>query len=322
MPSPKSVKRLDKPSEPLAPWFVREREPMKCKTFFLDSGAFSLYYRFAHKRPASERWAFYDSAEFWQYLQAYAEFVLKWGASIDHYANLDVLRNPKLSWRNQQILEENYGLKPIPVLHVGTPLKWVDHYLSRGYPYIGLGAFTTAGRREAREWTDRVFRILCPASNHHLPLVKVHGFAMTGWYLMTRYPWFSVDSTAWLTMGINGKIYIPRRLHGQYSFEKIPYTVGVSDQLVEARKQKYVYIDSYSPGARKVILDWLEFNGIPFGRRGANGEVIEEGVSTSDQYRLWNNLQLFEMWHRSLPPWPWAFAPEEPVLRGMMDSPQ
>jgi hypothetical protein len=55
---------------------------------------------------------------------------------------------------------------------------------------------------QPRLWLDEVFA-------HYLtfagaPIIKVHGFGMTTFELMARYPWYSVDSSSWLMGGRNG----------------------------------------------------------------------------------------------------------------------
>jgi hypothetical protein len=60
---------------------------------FLDSGAFTLWTKaqaYANKH-GGDRWAYYETDEFWNYIDHYARFVRKYGRAVDYYANVDVI---------------------------------------------------------------------------------------------------------------------------------------------------------------------------------------------------------------------------------------
>lgn len=145
---------------------------------FADSGAFS-----AHEQNSVVA------------LDEYAEWLLRWGDHFCTYANLDVIRDPEKTWENQKKLEDEYGLSPLPVFHIGTPWKWLDRYLSAGYRYIALGGMAGLGtsRDLLDKWLTLVFRKLSSAN------AVAHGFGITSWTLLKKYPWYSVDSSAWTT---------------------------------------------------------------------------------------------------------------------------
>lgn len=155
-------------------------------SLFLDSGAHSLYSKYAKGGDYS----YFDSSDFWAYLDDYALWIKKYPHAFDYYANVDVIYNPELSWKVLKFLEQEHGLNPVPVIHSRTALKWVHKHLEAGYKYIGLGGLgqlTTKSQYYA--WADSVFSILCPKSNDYHPIVDVHGFAMTSYDLLVRYPW-------------------------------------------------------------------------------------------------------------------------------------
>jgi hypothetical protein len=140
---------------------------------FADSGAFS----------AMTQGAKVD-------LEEYARWLLRYKHWFGVYANLDVIRHAELTWSNQQILEDRYGLEPLPVFHVAEGWDWLHHYLER-YRYIALGV---AGHPTSRYmgWVVRCFK-----ERGDPPRAAYHGFGITSWKALRSFPWYSVDSSSW-----------------------------------------------------------------------------------------------------------------------------
>lgn len=156
-------------------------------SLFLDSGAHSLYTKELIKKQHSESYSFYESDDFIKYVDEYAAFIKKYKRYIDVYVNVDVIFNPEKSYDIQRYLEDKHDLKPLPVVHFGSDLKWVEFYIDRGYDYIGLGGLgQEVTRNQYINWADRVFELICDTPKR-LPKVKTHGFAMTSLKLMLRY---------------------------------------------------------------------------------------------------------------------------------------
>src|SRR5690606_5885633 len=101
-------------------------------SIFLDSGAFSFHsesLKYWKAKKGRDRWKYYHTREFKEKLDEYANFIKKHMKEYNFlYANLDVIGNPELTWRNQKYLEEEHNLSPIPVIHKGD-IKWLDFYL-------------------------------------------------------------------------------------------------------------------------------------------------------------------------------------------------
>ncbi len=192
---------------------------------FLDSGAFSL-------NTKAQRWQsqhntkrddYYQTPDYQDFVNAYISFVKKYKVGIDLYANMDVIGNAALTWKNQKYLER-HGLHPVPVVHFGTDpdLLWVRRYVDSGYKMIGLGAMVGRMNTSAcRLWLDKCFNYICDTPTRQ-PRVKVHGFGITLFRVLVRYPWWSVDSTAWLKMAAYGRLFVPRRCHGEFNFRQPP----------------------------------------------------------------------------------------------------
>lgn len=291
--------------------------------FFLDSGAHSLYNTFVLKRrhiKREDKWDMYQSKDFEKYVNSYVKFVKKFQHAIDYYVSIDVIFNPELSWRNLKLLESK-GINPIPVIHHGTPLKWIEKHLEEGYEFLGIGGLgqeVTVNRYYA--WADKVFDMLCPASNGFKPIVRTHGFAMTSYNLIMRYPWWSVDSASWIKAAAYGMIYIPKKHKGEFAYFRDVKVAGETSRVYDIRPSSYsvsslfdkkktlqkkdvliesdaTLIENYEAQPRAVkalINDWLEFIGIPLGSVDKEGKMVEYGVLSHHKARAHANLLYFQ----------------------------
>lgn len=285
------------------------------KSHFFDSGAFTLWTRAAvyAKEHGCGRWDFYDTPEHWQYLDDYAAFVKTHSDAIDHYANVDVIPNPELTWRNQQYLENKHGLRPVPCVHYRDKdnLKWLRHYIDKGYDFIALGGLVgSTSQDECKRWIDSCFSLICPGPSY-LPIVKIHGFGVTQYELLLRYPWYSVDSTSWTKVGAFGGIIVPQRRtrNGklEFVFDRTPRIIKMSADSPQ-KKLEGAHYHSLRPLEQQVIQDWLKEIGVPLGRAGDDGRILERGVITFHTYRRSANLMFFErMRAEAVPEYPWAF---------------
>lgn len=211
--------------ERILPTKTRERKTERAEErigeFFLDSGAHSLYNqyvghngsitedmkahmdamspmeRFAIRRSIpnvfrskkTNSYAYYETPEFWNYVDTYCQFVIDYKHAIDYYATVDVLFHPKKSWQVLKYIENEWGLNPVPVIHFNTDIKWVEKHLNAGYTYIGIGGLgQEITKANYYAWADPVFKMLCDKDG--MPIVKTHGFAMTAHQLLVRYPWY------------------------------------------------------------------------------------------------------------------------------------
>lgn len=248
-------------------------------------------------------------------MRAYVKFVKDYQVGIDLYANVDVIPNPDLTWRNQQWLEEQ-GLKPIPVVHYKTDLKWLKHYVDKGYELIGLGGLVGSTAQDScKGWIDRCFDYICSASDR-LPRVKLHGFGVTNYELLLRYPWWSVDSTSWTKIAAYGGILVPQKRGGKFVFDVQPYIMKVSLDSPD-RKARGKHILTLTKEERRIVKEWLSQINIPLGKMEGE-EVLEHGVMTRHSERKAANLLFFEAMRASLPEWPWPFRSKRPKGFGLI----
>lgn len=273
--------------------------------FWLDSGAHSLYNKHAFKVAKSAKFAYYETADFWKYVDCYAAFVKKYNKSIDYYANVDVIHNAELSWKVQKYLENEHGLHPVPVIHSTTNIKWVHKHIEAGYEYIGLGGVALEGTSaDYIKWADQVYSVICPAPSH-LPIVRTHGFAMTNYKLLWRYPWWSVDSATWTKVGAFGSVLVPHKRNGEFTFKDEPYQMAFSQDSPKTKLRGKHY-STLSKPEKAILLEWLEKIQIPLGKMNGK-EVTEHGVLTRHVERKMANLLFFEGLRAALPKWPWPF---------------
>jgi hypothetical protein len=226
----------------------------------LDSGAHTLYEK---KVRGGQGYSYYETDEFWKYVDDYAEFV-KDNKCIDIYVNVDAIFNPELSWKIQRYLEDIHNLKPLPVFHFGGDLKWLKKYMDN-YDYIGIGGLGQEVTASAYiPWADRVFDLLCDFPDR-LPRWKTHGFAVTSLKLMLRYPWFSVDSSTWVVHSRMGSIMLPKCRNGKEDYFQDPYIISISNRS-PSLKDTGKHFDTFSSAEQEIILSYLNKKGYVLGK--------------------------------------------------------
>lgn len=145
---------------------------------FLDSGAWSA---FTCGVPI-------DIAE-------YQAFVRRFSHWFTVVSNLDDMRNPATTYRNQKLMEDA-GIPVLPAFHVGEDFSNLERYLDEGYNYIGVGGMVPYLKtpKKVIPWLLKAFRLAKDRA-------VFHGFGATCWEIASSLPWYSVDSSSW-TAGI------------------------------------------------------------------------------------------------------------------------
>jgi len=240
---------------------------------FFDSGAFSLLKKKKVNYP--------------KYMRDYARFVKKYAHAIDYYANVDVIGDPQATLINQQYLE-GLDLSPVPVVHFKTSMDWLNLYIDKRYTYIALGGLVAAKADKAslKRWLDKAFDIAHPEK------IRLHGFGITSFPLMKRYPWYSVDSTSWVRIASIGSILVPGK--------DWDYSNPIVVRMTKKGKNHY---PSLSPTLKARVDEWVKSIGLCIGKRNRKGRVIEHGVSNHCVDRIYVNLELFERFSDMLPKW-------------------
>jgi len=166
------------------------------RSLFVDSGAFSAA-NSGHKI----------------YIEDYCRWLKQHSSIISAYANLDVIGDPEKSRKNLEYMQK-LGLQPLPVFHVGTDFGVLKE-LASDFSYIALGGMVPlkVHRKKLQQFLTRCFSIVGEE-------VKVHGFGITAVWALETFPFYSVDSTAWLHGGIAGAIYRFDGRHMRFYKEK------------------------------------------------------------------------------------------------------
>lgn len=284
---------------------------------FLDSGAFSAF-----------------SQEVTIDIKEYIEFIKKYEDKLEVYANLDVIGDPAATFRNQ-ITMERAGLRPLPTFHYGEDVSWLKKYLAKGYEYIALGGMVPISNTDLLPWLDETF-VNHLTDSKGMPIVKVHGFGMTSFRLMLRYPWYSVDSTSWIITGRTGGVYVPAYRGNQFIYSIPPYKVTVSNRSPNSAVDPD-HIECMPKHVRKVVQGYFDEKGYSIGKsewvekpasyeladnekwmgrkperekagKGMIERIIEPGLSNDYRKRDELNIIYFADLEKSMPEWPWAFT--------------
>lgn len=173
---------------------------------FADSGGFS----------AATQGAVIAIEEYAAWLQANSHL-------FDTYANFDVIGDAEATWENQKWLESQ-GLRPLPVFHIGSEWKWLDHYINEGHDYIAIGGMVGRPRAAVMSWCIKAHQVARKAG------VVLHGFGLTTWVAIMALPWYSVDSSSGSAAPRFGRVVVfdPRRLTwGQFHLgDRVAYQYG------------------------------------------------------------------------------------------------
>ena len=275
--------------------------------YILDSGAFSA-------------WTRQGSID----IDAYIEFMKLHKDRFTTNINLDVIpgrfgETPTgeeiesaagKGYENLKYIESKGGVV-IPVYHQHEKMYWLEKMIDDGYDYVGISPANDIQNSGRARWLDQVFGLIAKKK----PDLKTHGFAVTGYNLMFRYPWFSVDSATWRILGGHGGIYMPLfDSRGEARYEVAPWVLpasgrrGLYEEIPPTIREAVVkYVKSrgfeigeveYTEGddnAHKVGF------GLPGGRqsRTRKTEVVKElGLLTKHSERArWNALYFLDLVH-------------------------
>lgn len=142
----------------------------------IDSGAFTAY-------------KFGTVVKLESYAQWLEDFIPVLGM-VDSYSNLDVIRNPRVTARNQRVMEA-LGLRPFPVWHAGSPYSVLEQLVEQ-YPYVAIGGTASSHTSTLThlKLMERCFKTANGRSVFHL-------FGQARWGVLKEFPFYSADSTTW-----------------------------------------------------------------------------------------------------------------------------
>ena len=279
---------------------------------FLDSGAFS---------------AFTQNVSI--DINEYISFIKEHEKYLSVYANLDVIGSAEGTWKNQRRMERA-GLNPLPCFHYGEDIYWLQKYLDRNHDYIALGGMVPISSKDLKIWLDEIWSNYLTDSKG-MPVVKVHGFGLTSFNLMKRYPWWSVDSTSWVMTGRMGGVLVPKFKNGKYDYKQDAWKIQLSSRS-PAKAEAGKHLESMPPTARQHIIEYFTHKGFKVGvssfktesanyelkenekwaAKEINGKrdveiVLEEGLCNDYRQRDELNIMYYLDLEKNWRSWPWPF---------------
>ncbi|HPY55299.1 MAG TPA: hypothetical protein PLI14_06545 [Bacilli bacterium] len=283
---------------------------------FQDSGAPTLYNEYVKKSTAKtmgstlkyrryDDFSFLESDVYLEYRERYLKHCLDNKHLVGVAANLDVINNAEETYKNQKWFEKR-GYNPIPVWHFGSDESYLKRYIDEGYEYIAMGGLIPNSSSALIGPLDKIWKnIICDKDG--LPKAKIHGFAMTAFSLMRRYPWYSVDSSSWLKVGAYGKIFVPKKDRtGKWRWDKTPASFVISEIGIK----KQIHGLNQTPLYQETIFNLIQEHGFPLGKceyEGDEVKIIERGMINDYVWRVKWNIYHMHQFLKTLPQWPWSF---------------
>lgn len=175
--------KSDKKTEELLSTFPR---------VFLDSGAFSFREHMRKEGLNTKE----INHELELYLKEYKEYLEAYGRRYFVCAELDV-GNMYEKTRNREKLLDLGLPNLLPVIHKRDTRAYIE-YLCKKYPYVAFGSVPNASFNFLCRYLAARFRIAAKYGT------KVHGFALTQIEIIRRFPFYSADSTTWLSGSKHG----------------------------------------------------------------------------------------------------------------------
>lgn len=129
-------------------------------------------------------------------LSEYVEWIHKWEEYLTIYLNLDVIGDQEGTNNNQRLLEEKFGVHPVPVFtfqrkgsdYEGTLRRQLDKY-----EFIALGGMVPFMGRP-KQVMPHIIKCHKMAKGRTV----FHGLGCTNWEIMKAIPFYSVDSSSWV----------------------------------------------------------------------------------------------------------------------------
>lgn len=235
---------------------------------FIDSGAFS-----AHTSGAEIA------------VDEYIEFLNDYDEHIEICAQLDTIPGefgkPKTPGQLQEAAEQSWNnylymydklkspKKLLPVFHQGEDFKFLKQILEHEpkVEYMGISPANDLSQNRKNPWIMKCFKIIRESNN---PDIKTHALGMTSLPALKRMPFYSADSTAWLSGGRAGTILTKFGM------------MHISDN----GKSKFNHVINLSEQKRKIVEEEIEKRGYTL-----------EGLMNEYKDRLKWNIDFLVDWY-------------------------
>jgi hypothetical protein len=159
----------------------------------LDSGAYSAFTKGKNISPID-----------------YMNFITRNKIYIDKYITLDVIGEPELSKKYYEIMKLK-GFDPLPVFHYGDDEWFLRSYIAEGCKYIALGnTVPIKDKNKVAAWVNEL--------TEKYPDIQFHLLGSSSKKVTQNTDLYSVDSSTWIMMAING---FPKEITGRSREAKI-----------------------------------------------------------------------------------------------------
>jgi hypothetical protein len=159
----------------------------------LDSGAYSAFTKGKNISPID-----------------YMNFITTNKNYIDKYITLDVIGEPELSLKYYEIMKLK-GFDPLPVYHYGDDEWFLRSYIKEGCRYIALGnTVPIKDKNKVAAWVNTL--------TEKYPDTQFHLLGSSSKKVTQNTDLYSVDSSTWIMMAING---FPKEITGRSRESKI-----------------------------------------------------------------------------------------------------
>jgi len=278
-------------------------------SFFLDSGAFSAD---SQGEPVS--------------LTDYIKFIKEWEHLIEIYPVLDVIGDAEATWENQKVMED-HGLTPMPVFHVEDHSSYLERCLD--YDYFCLGGMAGGASAKSRQhFLNKCFEMICDTPDR-MPKCKVHGFGLAAPSLMVQFPFYSIDTSSWVSYSQFGIVLFPKRkADGVPDYGETPIKIFVTARSPKNSMEGMHYSNLTSLD-RAAVDSYVKEMGFQMGKSvtfecGEDYELQDaesfmnkektlveraeiSGISNNNSLRYAYNMKYFQAIADSCPPWPWPW---------------
>lgn len=168
----------------------------------IDSGAHSFFSFIGLSVSADKSQSKGEMPDPQEYFEGYIKWIKEWYDYADYFVELDlqdiVGQDVVWEWR-QRYVDEGIAEKIITVHHSMNTWAEYDRLINDSKSqYVAL-----EGLRNGKE-NIPYLKLIKHAFKHK---TRVHGFALTNQSVMTKYPFFSVDSSSWTATNRYGVIY-------------------------------------------------------------------------------------------------------------------
>lgn len=260
---------------------VSHHERCGMREVMLDSGAFTAFTK-GHEVVMSELIASYDDTirklnpklKVWLINLDVIPGTMRNGMLVDLSQALDE------SEKNYRVLKKRYGSRVIPVYHRTEGESQLMEVAALN-DYIGIGFGPKTSEEYRVQHAEEVLSILEPMGK------KVHGLATTGYRMLDRAPFDSVDSATWLYIAaMGGVMYIDDA--GSIS------NLAISASSPKQREQRQHY-NTLSSDEQALILSRLKDAGVTLEQvQGKAGESLGDL-----SYRILFNAHQMREWLRA-----------------------